>query len=271
MPDLLLVGGPNGAGKSTVAPRLIDEVLGGAPFVNADVIARGLAGRESERNAIRAGRLALEQIRTLIGRRESLAFESTLSSRTLVGWLQEARDAGYRIHLVYVWVPSAEESVRRVGQRVRSGGHAVPEEDVRRRYERGIANFRELYRDLADIWYIYDNSVKGDPRLVAVGQGRRTDLVFEPERWGRIEKAMELRESAIAYDFDEAAIDRVSRAMRLGVGEALLKHKLLRQPVISGDLDGNVWEVQPDDIETGLTPEEEAEAIATAGHGTWFS
>ncbi|HET7738140.1 MAG TPA: AAA family ATPase, partial [Tepidiformaceae bacterium] len=260
MPELLLIGGPNGAGKSTVAPRLIEEVLGGAPFVNADVIARGLAGRESERNAIRAGRLALEQIRALLERRESFAFESTLSSRTLVGWLEEARGAGYRVHLVYVWVPSAEESVRRVGQRVRSGGHAVPEEDVRRRYERGISNFREMYLPLADTWRMFSNAEGEGPRLVASGRGSQS-RVYDVGTWIRIRRSMELREEPAVYDLDRAADKRITEAMRLGVGEALLKHKLLRQPVISGDLDGNVWEVQPDDIETGLTPEEEAEAI----------
>jgi predicted ABC-type ATPase len=272
MSHLLLIGGPNGAGKSTVAPGLIRELLGSAPFVNADVIARGIAGASGADDvAYEAGRRALERIRDLLEASAPFAFESTLSSRSLARTLSEARDRGYRITLAYVWVPSAEVAIQRVARRVAGGGHGVPPEVVRRRYSRSLANLRELYLPLADAFRIYDHSVAGEPALVARGGRGRAVTVYDGETWERIQRTMELREApAFEYEHDEERELRILNAMRIATGDALLKHKLLRQPIVTYDLDGNIFHISPEEIVTHLTAEEEAEAIATAGHGTWF-
>lgn len=81
---------------------------------------------------------------------------------------------------------------------------------------------------------------------------------------------MELREEPAVESYDEEREMRILNAMRIATGDALLKHKLLRQPIITYDLEGNIFEIPPDEIVTHLTPEEEEGAIATAGHGTWF-
>jgi hypothetical protein len=83
---------------------------------------------------------------------------------------------------------------------------------------------------------------------------------------------MGLRESPVAYEVGTENVEaRLLDAMRIATGHALLKHKLLRQSIVTYDLEGNIFHVPPDEIDTGLSPEEEEEAIATAGHGTWFS
>jgi predicted ABC-type ATPase len=269
---LLLISGPNGAGKSTVAPALIREVLGGAPFVNADVIARGIAGKRADEAAFEAGRLAIERIRELITAKQDFAFESTLASRSLARWLGDAKGRGYTVFLAYVWVPRAEVSIDRVARRVASGGHNVPEEVIRRRYERSLENLRSLYLPLADLWRVYDHTEAGRPALVATGSGAGDPDVHDADAWRRVTGTMGLRESPVAYEVGTENVEaRLLDAMRIATGHALLKHKLLRQSIVTYDLEGNIFHVPPDEIDTGLSPEEEEEAIATAGHGTWFS
>jgi predicted ABC-type ATPase len=81
-PPVIVLAGPNGAGKSTVAPEVIASCLGVTSFVNADVIARGLAGFAPENADLAAGRLMLARLRELASQRAAFAFETTLASRT---------------------------------------------------------------------------------------------------------------------------------------------------------------------------------------------
>jgi predicted ABC-type ATPase len=166
-PIIVAVAGPNGAGKSTVAPALLEGTLGVTQFVNADVIAQGLAGFSPETVAIEAGRIMLRRIKSLAARGLSFAFETTLSSRTFAPWLRGLASSGYTVAVMYFWLPNVELAVRRVRSRVALGGHDVPEEIVRRRYRSSITNFMSLYAPQADAWWLYDNEGTGGPRLVA--------------------------------------------------------------------------------------------------------
>jgi len=188
-PSLVIVGGPNGAGKSTTAEALLKGVLAVDEFVNADVIARGLSGFAPEGSAIAAGRIMLARIRELAEQRVSFAFETTLSSRTFAPWLRGLSETGYLIHIAYFWLASPDVAVLRVHQRVQAGGHAVPEETIRRRYSRGLVNFFELYRPLAASWRVYDNGTIRGPRLVAKGQGEDVDEVLDEELWRKVRAA----------------------------------------------------------------------------------
>lgn len=167
--NLVVLGGPNGAGKTTAAPELLAGTLAVSEFVNADGIAHGLSGFHPEGAAIQAGRIMLERLRELVARRIDFAFESTLSSRNLAPWIRQLMGSGYAFHLLFLWLPSADFAVARVAERVRLGGHDVPEETIRRRYVRGLRNFNSLYRPLATSWRLYDNSRQPGPRLVATG------------------------------------------------------------------------------------------------------
>jgi len=136
-PNVIVIGGPNGAGKSTIAPLVLSGTLAVTEFVNADVIAQGLSAFQPEREATQAGRIMLRRLDELAAAREDFAFETTLASRTFAPWIRRIRGQGYQFHLAYVWLPDAELAVTRVGMRVKSGGHYVPDETVRRRYRRG--------------------------------------------------------------------------------------------------------------------------------------
>jgi predicted ABC-type ATPase len=181
----VVLAGPNGAGKSTTAPSLLRGALGVTEFVNADVIARGLSGFQPEGAALAAGRVMLARLRDLARRRESFAFETTMASRLLARWLAGLIAKGYRFHLVFLWLPSADMAVARVAERVRMGGHGVPDETVRRRYDVGLRNFLRLYRPLAESWRVYDNS-ESPARLIALGKGRAVTRVLDRNTWALI-------------------------------------------------------------------------------------
>ncbi len=190
IPSVVVLAGPNGAGKSTVAPELLRGTLLVDEFVNPDVIAQGLSGFAPAGVALHAARMMLERLRELASLRASFAFETTLASRSYLPWLRELSVSGYAIHLVYVWLPTANLAVQRVAERVRMGGHDVPDFVIRRRYTAGLRNFRVLYRPVATSWRVYDNATAAGPRLVASRvPGRRTRIAL-PAVWRCVSETM---------------------------------------------------------------------------------
>jgi predicted ABC-type ATPase len=145
--QVLILSGPNGAGKSTPAAFLVPE---GVAFVNDDEIAKELSTAPTPIVELRAGRLMLERLYELGCRRVDFALETTLANRAFAPRIERLRNAGYRVHLFYLWLPSADLAVARVAERVRCGGHHVPEETIRRRYDAGLRNFLYLYRPIVD-------------------------------------------------------------------------------------------------------------------------
>ena len=170
MPHVIVIAGPNGAGKSTTAPAILKGALGVTEFVNADTIAQGLSAFNPEKAAFHAGRVMLERLHQLVEDKENFAFETTLASKTFAHWLKALKMEGYAFHLFYLWLPSPEFAVARVAERVRVGGHNVPEATVHRRYHGGLMNFFRQYRPIADTWRMYDNSRFGEPRLISSGE-----------------------------------------------------------------------------------------------------
>ncbi len=187
-PQIVLLAGPNGAGKSTLAPELLQGAFAVDEFVNADAIAVGLSAFKPASAAIAAGRVMLRRLDDLAAARADFAFESTLAARTFAPWLRTQRAAGYRVHIVFVSLPDADTAVQRVAERVRGGGHDVPESSVRRRYEAGLRNFHGLYRALATSWQLLDNSSIDGPVLVAEHVTGSTPAILDPERWARLER-----------------------------------------------------------------------------------
>ena len=128
----------------------------------------------------------LARLEQLAERRASFAFETTLAGRALATHMARLRALGYDTNLMYLWLPSADLAVERVRRRVELGEHGVPEEMVRRRYERGLRNFDALYRPLATSWRVYDASVHGPPRLIAAGSGDEVRAVQDARLWRQI-------------------------------------------------------------------------------------
>lgn len=183
MPLAVVLSGPNGAGKSTTAPYLLKDALAVHEFVNADTIALGLSAYRPEAAAITAGRVMLERLRTLSSMRRDFAFETTLSGRSHVRWLRDLRASGYRTHLVFLALPSPELAIARVADRVRRGGHHVPDVVVRRRFIAGLRNLFSVYMDAVDSWTIYDNADVVSPRLVASRAVGGSAIVADADAW----------------------------------------------------------------------------------------
>ena len=182
-PHVVVLGGPNGAGKSTLAPRLLRDTLGVPTFVNADEIARGLSGFAPEAAAIRAGRIMLDRIRELTAARATFAFESTLAGLGVRDVLSRCRDAGYEVHVVYLWLASPELALARVRARVAAGGHDIPEADVRRRWARSLVNFFDHYMPMATSWHVFDGGAPHDRPAVADGQAGLAPSVHDAATW----------------------------------------------------------------------------------------
>jgi len=189
MPRVVVLAGINGAGKTTASRDLLVNVLKIPVFTNADAIARGLNSLNPESEAFAAGRIMLTWMRELADKKRDFAFETTLSARTYAPWLGELRQSGYEVYLSYYWLRSAEIAIARVAQRVRSGGHHIPDADVLRRYSRSVKNFLELYRGVADTWEVFDNT-DGDRKLLAIGDTTQ-QLVDSDDAWETFTRSAE--------------------------------------------------------------------------------
>jgi len=190
-PKLYMIMGPNGAGKTTSAFKLLPNRLSMDEFVNADEVARGLSPFNTDGQSVAAGRLMLQRINDLIEARKSFAFETTGASH-FGSVLDNAKAAGYRLGLVYLWLPSADLAKLRVRLRVAQGGHNISADDIERRYKRGLHNLINLYLPLADEASIFDSTlpITGEPELLAQKNGAEWQ-VYKPDVWDRIQKAAE--------------------------------------------------------------------------------
>ncbi|MES2533563.1 MAG: zeta toxin family protein [Pseudomonadota bacterium] len=185
-PRVVVFAGPNGAGKSTHADAILSG-LGIGTFVNADFIARGLSGRDTDAVAFEAGRIMLKRLRQLADAGDDFGFESTLSSRSFAPFLRGLQSKGYRVVIFYFSLANAQLAVRRVRLRVSMGGHAVAPDIVRRRFARSLTNFMTLYVPLASQWALFDNSSPPHARLVAQHDGNTLDIV-ENSIWLKLQK-----------------------------------------------------------------------------------
>lgn len=239
MPNLFIIAGPNGAGKTTYARRFLPQEIRCREFVNADLIAAGLAPFAPERAAFAAGRLMLERLKELAERRENLAFETTLSGRGYVSLLREMRAAGYRIRLDFLWIPDLDITRERIRQRVRKGGQDIPDEVQQRRFHLGIRNLAELYRPRLNEWRIHDNTGENPHPVVSEKDG--VLIVEDHAMLAVIEVAARVRfmESRPPERVEETAVlssedmDRGSmRAMRKAYADAILENLRYGLPVI---------------------------------------
>jgi len=186
--NVYIVAGPNGSGKTTFARLFLPEFVNCPNFVNADLIAQGLAPFAPSNAALQAGQLVLRQIREYGRRGSDFAFETTLSGKTYVRLLKELIAKGYSAHLYYLWVPSPELAIARIKERVLEGGHSVPAVDVRRRFGRSIQNLFRLYRPLMKTWMLFDNS-GSKPVVVAKGKNGEVEVMNE-ETYRKIQESV---------------------------------------------------------------------------------
>lgn len=158
MKKIIIIAGPNGAGKTTFAREYLPNEANCPIFINADLIAAGLAPFAPETAAIKAARLMLSEIKANVKAGNSFAFETTLSGKAYAKDIADWKKLGYHITLVFLSLPYAEFAIQRVAARVAAGGHNIPEATISRRFKAGISHFEKLYKPLADTWALYDNA-----------------------------------------------------------------------------------------------------------------
>lgn len=157
-PTCYIIAGPNGAGKTTFALYYLPEIAGCRNFINADLIAHGLSPLNTAAAQLKAGKLFLQEIYKNIEQRKDFAFETTLAGRGHQNLIKKLRRDSWRIVLFFLWIPDMDFSKRRIRERVRQGGHDIPDETIVRRYPRVIYNLIYSYIPLCDKVFCYDNS-----------------------------------------------------------------------------------------------------------------
>ncbi len=188
-PKLYVIAGPNGSGKTTFAEKFLPNYAGCFEFVNADLIAKGLSPFGPSRFAIKAGKLLLDQIANFSKKKADFAFETTLAGKGHANILKQMKRDGYEIHLFFLWLPDVRLALARVADRVRKGGHNIPEQDVKRRFNRGVWNLFHIYRELFDTWTVFDNSstdaeiiVKSERNVLSVIDGATYEELLKQAR-----------------------------------------------------------------------------------------
>jgi len=182
--NVYVVAGPNGVGKTTFAREFLPYYAKCPNFVNADMIALGLSPFEPQTAAIKAGKLVLSRIHEFAAAGADFGFETTLSGKTLVNLFKHLKAEDYKLHIFFLWVPGPKLSLARIKDRVATGGHHVPSEDVERRFGRSISNLFKLYMPLADSWMLFNNA-GSKPVLIAKGSNGHKE-VSDAELFGKI-------------------------------------------------------------------------------------
>ena len=175
-----MLAGVNGAGKSSVAGGFLEKE--GDAFFNPDTVAQQIRSLHPDipltlanAHAWQIGKSLLEQAITS-GR--DYRFETTLGGRTIAQLLEQAARSGHRLHLWFCGLASADLHLRRVRSRVAHGGHDIPEEKIRERWNRSRENLIRLL-PLIDHLRVYDNSAEADP---AEGHRPKPLLLLEMQR-----------------------------------------------------------------------------------------
>lgn len=187
LPTAVVIAGIDGAGKSTAARALLSE-FGIDTYLDAEAFARSMEDTPA-RAVVRAGRMMRAEIDRLRLSAANFALETTLSGQSLRRTLAELHRAGYRTHLLYLWLPDAHMALTRVRERAQTGGPRVSSEDVLRRYLRSVRNFEQIYRHLVSEWRVY-HSAPGNwgrgVRLIARGWKSGRVEVYDVNAWREI-------------------------------------------------------------------------------------
>ncbi len=186
MPTHYIIAGCNGAGKTTASNTILPTILNCKEFINADSIAAGLSPFDAEKYAFEAGRLMLRRIDQMIREKADFAIETTLSSRNYLSKVSNAKLVGYRVVILFFWLNNKSLAIRRVKNRVSNGGHSIPIDVIKRRYERGLRNFFDLYIPKSDYWSFFDNS-NGIVELIADGEGILTRNIIDNLIWKKVQ------------------------------------------------------------------------------------
>lgn len=186
-PNLFIIAGANGAGKTTSSFSVFPEILKCKEYINADSIAKAISPFNSDSVSIEAGKILLKRIERLISEKVDFAFETTLSSKSIVGIIENAKSSGYKINILFFYLNSYQIAYNRVIERVKHGGHNIPKDVIKRRYFRGIINLINIYKNNSDYCIIVNNS-SSDPKVISEIKNNLKQLVIvhSEKEWNQL-------------------------------------------------------------------------------------
>lgn len=175
-PTCWIIAGPNGAGKTTFALEYLPEVAGCRQFVNADLIAAGVAPLAPASEQVSAGRIFLHEIARYERVRSDFGFETTLAGRGYLHLIRRLQASGWRVELIYLTLPDPELARQRVAERVSHGGHNIPNKDIERRFYRSLCNLFDDYVCAVDRTVCFTNETE-EPKLVFVQESGKRNVI----------------------------------------------------------------------------------------------
>ena len=191
MPTCWIIASPNGAGKTTFALDYLPETVHCKRFINADLIAAGLAPLEPERQLRQASRLFLQEIRQAAAEHINFGFETTLAGLGHLKRIKDLQADGWEVELIYLALSSIDMSQRRVRERVAHGGHTIPATDIRRRFPRSLSNLVHRYAPLVNTTSCYLNDGP-EPRLLFTQNRGQDAIIADQNGYDSLIKGMNL-------------------------------------------------------------------------------
>ena len=187
MPSLIIIAGPNGAGKSTNAKRILKGISADTDFsYDFDMVKWNFYKADSfdhEYREIMAHNRATEDFtfaaETAIKKKETFCFETNFFTPDIMYWPERFQEAGFEIVLVFVCLDTVETSILRVAKRVATGGHHVPENQIRERFKGSLENVNKHFRDF-DTFYLIDGSNKNIQGLLFMENGSVVEKIEIP-------------------------------------------------------------------------------------------
>jgi len=214
-----IIAGPNGAGKTTFAMKFLPQT-DCRIFLNADMIATALSPLEGDKkNLIEAGKIFLRKVEECIEKRENFAFETTLSGKAHLARVKHMLADGWRVNMIFLWIPDAETSLNRVRHRVMHGGHNVPEKDIRRRYGRTLRNLFAHYAPVCSEVECLDSSDEERKRIFR--QERKSVMVFNQKLYDKLQREAEMKETKLKESVDsyEAETAKPGNGTKYHIGD----------------------------------------------------
>lgn len=171
MKYVYIVAGSNGSGKTTISKELLKEE--NLEFLNADEIAYKINPTDIDKVKLLAGKIFFKKFEEYISKGKSFIIESTLSGQYLKKYISILKKNNYKITMIYIFLDNWNIANFRVKERVKIGGHFIPEQDIKRRFFRSQNNFWNIYRFLVDEWKLIYN---GDA-FIDIAKGQKDNYV----------------------------------------------------------------------------------------------